>query len=144
MHRLLNGKRQDNSEAERPPGASVWMPTVSWAPPWLGVFVTRVSGAPRRQPIPITVPTPRRPTLAARSAVRAGESELDLSREWIQVGAYLERTAPEEVSADELGRVEDAAAERIYQRSRRGAFSGLGLGYFPGSRKRSMPLRRGV
>jgi hypothetical protein len=78
--------------------------------------------------------------IAAWSAVRTAEPEVDLSREWIQVGAYLERTAPQGVSAEKLGRVEDAAAERIYQRSRRSALAG----YVPGSRKRSMPLRRGV
>ena len=110
----------------------------------LGTFVTRLSSA-RRRPWPrIAVPSLRRPTVAAWSAVSAAEPEVDLSREWIQVGAYLERTAPEGVSADELGRVEDAAAERIYQRSRRGALVGSSAGYFPGSRKRSMPLRRGV
>ena len=87
---------------------------------------------------------PRRSMVASRSTVRAAEPEVDLSEEWIQVGVYLEREAPEDVSADELGRVEDAAAERIYQRSRCSALVGLSAGYFPGSRKRSMPLRRGV
>ena len=117
---------------------------MSSTPQRLGTFVTRLSSA-RRRPWPRTaVPSLRRPTVAAWSAVRAAEPEVDLSREWIQVGAYLERTAPEGVSADELGRVEDAAAERIYQRSRRGALAGSSAGYFPGSRKRSMPLRRGV
>jgi hypothetical protein len=90
------------------------------------------------------VPALREPTVAARSDVRTAESEFDLSREWIQLGAYLERTAPEGVSADELGRVEDAAAERLYQRSGWVAFAGSSAGYFPGSRKRSMPLRRGA
>ena len=90
------------------------------------------------------MPFLRWPTVETWSVHPAAEPEVDLSGEWIQVGAYLERTAPEGVSAVELGRVEDAAAERIYQRSRRGALAGLSAGYFPGSRKRSMPLRRGV
>ena len=90
------------------------------------------------------MPSLRRPSVAARSRVRSADPEVDLSEEWIQVGAYLEWEAPEDVSADELGRVEDAAAEHIYQRSRRSARAGLSADYFPGSRKRSMPLRRGV
>jgi hypothetical protein len=137
MARLLIGRRQGNMEAERRQGASAWMPTVFWMPPRFGAFVTRS----RRR---IAVTALRRPTIAFPPTVRAPEPDIDLSREWIQVGAYVERMAPETVTADELGRTEDAAAERIYQRSRRDAFPGLGAGYFPGSRKRSMPLRRGV
>jgi hypothetical protein len=92
----------------------------------------------------MAVPPLREPAIAECSDVRTAESEVDLSREWIQLGVYLERTAPEGVSADELGRVEDAAAERIYQRSRRGALTGLSAGYFPGSSIRSVPARRGA
>ena len=144
MRRLLIGRRQDNSEAERRPGANAWMPTVSGVPPRLDAFVTRVSTT-RRQPWRrTTVPFLRRRIVVARSSDRGAESEVDLSGEWIQVGAYLERMAPEGVSANELGRVEDAAAERIYQRSRRGVLADLSPGYFPGSRKRSTPLRRGA
>ena len=144
MRRLLIGRRQDNSETERQPGATTWTPDMSQAPQRLGAFVTRLSVSRRRLWPRVAAPCLRRPMVAARSTVRAAEPEVDLSEEWIQVGAYLEREAPEDVSADELGRVEDAAAERIYQRSRRSALAGLSAGYFPGSRKRSMPLRRGV
>ena len=144
MRRLLIRRRHHNSEAERQPGATARVANMSSTSQRLGTFVTRLSSA-RRRPWPrIAVPSLRRPAIAAWSAVRTAEPEVDLSREWIQVGAYLERTAPEGVSADELGRVEDAAAERIYQRSRRGALAGSSAGYVPGSRKRSMPLRRGV
>jgi len=38
--------------------------------------------------------------------------------EWISIAARIERLAPENVSADELARVEDAVAEWGYQRSR--------------------------
>jgi hypothetical protein len=110
----------------------------------LGAVVTRISSGRRRPLKQIAVPPLRRPTIASWSAVCAAEPEVDLSREWIQLGAYVERTAPENVSADELGRVEDEAAERIYQRSRRSELAGSSACYFPGSRKRSMPLRRGV
>jgi hypothetical protein len=110
----------------------------------LGALVTRVSSAGRRSLKRIVMPPLRRPAVVACSEVRTAEPEVDLSQEWIQVGAHLERMAPASVSADELSRVEDAAAERIYERSRRGESSGLGAGYFPGSRRRSMPLRRGV
>jgi hypothetical protein len=145
MRRLLIGRRQDNSEAERRPGASAWVPIrVLGAPTRLGALVTRVSSARSRPLKRIAVPPLRPPTVATWSDVRTAEPEVDLSREWIQLGAYLERTAPEGVSADELGRVEDAAAELIYQRSRRGALAGSSASYVPGSRKRSMPLRRGV
>jgi hypothetical protein len=37
--------------------------------------------------------------------------------EWIRIAAHVERLAPENVSVDELARVEDAAAEWLYQRS---------------------------
>jgi hypothetical protein len=145
MRRLLIGRRQDNSEAERRPGAGAWIPTrVLGSPIRLGALVTRVSSARRRPLKRIVVPLLRRPAVATWSDVRTAEPEVDLSREWIQVCAYLERTAPESVSADELRQVEDAAAERIYQRSRRGVLASSSPGYFPGSRKRSMPLRRGV
>jgi hypothetical protein len=120
------------------------MPAVSWAPPGLGVFARRLSSARRRAWKRTVVPSLRWPVVASWSAVRAGEPEVDLSREWIQVGAYLERTASEGLSADELRRAEDAAAERIYQRSRRGGLAASSAGYVPESRKRSMPLRRGV
>src|SRR3954470_20422461 len=37
--------------------------------------------------------------------------------EWIQVAAHLERLAPQDVTVDQLARAEDAAADRMYQRS---------------------------
>ena len=120
------------------------MPTVSWAPPrWArSSHASRASvgGAMARNTRAVLAPADRRGPVGGSRR----EPESTSSREWIQVGAYLERTAPEDASADELGRVEDAAAERIYQRSRRGALAGSSGGYAPGSRKRSMPLRRGV
>jgi hypothetical protein len=48
---------------------------------------------------------------------------LDLTEEWIRLGAHVERMAPADVSLEVLTRVEDAAAERIYQRSRRSQFA---------------------
>jgi hypothetical protein len=41
----------------------------------------------------------------------------DPGYEWIHVAAHLERLAPHDVTADQLARADDAAAEWMYQRS---------------------------
>jgi hypothetical protein len=41
----------------------------------------------------------------------------DSGYEWIAVAAQVERLAPDGVSVDDLARVEDAAAEWVFQRS---------------------------
>ena len=142
MRRLLIGRHPAPATAPEP-RTTGWMPGRPWAPPRLAMLVPRLSS--NRQPWSRAVMSSlRRPTIAAWSTAFRAEPEVDLSHEWVQVGAYLERMAPDGVSADEIGRAEDAAAERIYQRSRRGRLAGLGAAYSPGSRKRSSPLRRGV
>jgi hypothetical protein len=144
MRRLLVGRRHHDSEAGTAASGNRLVAEMSSASERLRTFVTRFSSAHRRPWKRIPVPSLRRPAVTAWSAGRAAEPDVDLGREWIQVGEYLERMAPEGVSAEELGRVEDAAAERIYERLRRGARPASSAGYVPGSRKRSMPLRRGV
>jgi hypothetical protein len=99
------------------------MADMSSAPHSLRASVTRLSSRHRRPWPQIPLPSLGRPTVAVWAAIRTAEPEVDLSGAWIQVGAYLERKAPDDVSAEELGRVEDAAAERIYQGSRRGTLA---------------------
>jgi hypothetical protein len=40
-----------------------------------------------------------------------------VAQEWLLLAAHLEDVAPADVTADELARVEDAAAEWVFQRS---------------------------
>jgi hypothetical protein len=46
-----------------------------------------------------------------------------LAQEWLLLAAHLESVAPVDVTADELARVEDAAAEWVFQRSLIGSLS---------------------
>ncbi len=100
MRRLLIGRRHHNSEAERQPSATAWMADMSRASQRSGAFVTRLSSA-RRRPWPrIAVPSLRRPTVAAWSAVSAADPEVDLSR-GVDPGRRVPRT---DGSGGRLGR----------------------------------------
>jgi hypothetical protein len=52
------------------------------------------------------------------AARRPSESDVDLSRHWIAIGAQVEAWATPDVTIDDLGAVEDGLAEAIYLRSR--------------------------
>jgi hypothetical protein len=114
MRRRLIGRNQapDVSPAP-PPGTTAGMPDLSQVSRRLGALVTRL-GSSRRKP---------RSRAPARVRQPPKRPALDLTEEWIRLGAHVERIAPADVSLEVLCRVEDAAAERIYQRSRRGQFT---------------------
>jgi hypothetical protein len=97
----------------------VGMPDISQVPRRLGALVTRL-GNTRRKPRSRAPERRRQPPTPSRRQ----PPDVDLTEEWIRLGVHVERLAPVDVSLEALCRVEDAAAERLYQGSRRGRFAG--------------------
>jgi len=48
---------------------------------------------------------------------RVASATRPTAREWLALAAQIELVAPADLTADELARVEDAAAEWVFQRS---------------------------
>lgn len=81
----------------------------------------RVAPEPRGYPRPTSSINGFRVRPALTDGSRSGPDRVSTEpglRDWIRIAAQIEWCAPEGTTVDDLARVEDAAAEWLYQRAR--------------------------